>query len=127
MRTLKNMLAILVIAISFLLLTLAVEGQLEKDMLYNNSISQEQYMSAPKNSVGFKAYSSAVAERKSLEESFQTEEGAIPAWFESQPPLVQFAVLMVAVSVAGIAAIYLHGRWVVFTRTLKKATTTRRA
>lgn len=121
MRTLKNMLAILVIAISFLLLTLAVEGQLEKDMLYNNSISQEQYMSAPKNSVGFKAYSSAVAERKSLEESFQTEEGAIPAWFESQEPLVQFAVLMVAVCGSAFSAAYLHGRWVVFTRILKKA------
>ena len=127
MRTLKNMLAILVIAISFLLLTLAVEGQLEKDMLYNNSISQEQYKSAPEGSIGFKAYSSAVAERESLEQNLKTEEGAIPAWFESQPPLVQFAVLMVAVSVAGIAAIYLHGRWVVFTRTLKKEATTRRA
>lgn len=126
MRTLKNMLAILVIAISFLLLTLAVEGQLEKDMLYNNSISQEQYMSAPKNSVGFKAYSSAVAERKSLEQNLKTEEGAIPAWFESQEPLVQFAVLMVAVCGSAFSAAYLHGRWVVFTRTLK-ATKKRRA
>lgn len=126
MRTLKNMLAILVIAISFLLLTLAVEGQLEKDMLYNNSISQEQYMSAPKNSVGFKAYSSAVAERKSLEQNLKTEEGAIPAWFESQEPLVQFAVLMVAVCGSAFSAAYLHGRWVVFTRILK-ATKKRRA
>ena len=126
MRLLRDLSAILVIAISFLLLTLAVEGQLEKDMLYNNSISQEQYMSAPKNSVGFKAYSSAVAERKSLEESFQTEEGAIPAWFESQPPLVQFAVLMVAVCGSAFSAAYLHGRWVVFTRILK-ATKKRRA
>lgn len=83
-------------------------------------------MSAPKNSVAFKAYSSAVAERESLEQNFQTEEGAIPAWFEIQPPLVQFAVLMMAVCAAGIAAIYLHGRWVVFTRTLK-ATKKRRA
>lgn len=126
MRTLKNMLAILVIAISFLLLTLAVEGQLEKDMLYNNSISQEQYMSAPKNSVGFKAYSSAVAERESLEQNLKTEEGAIPAWFESQEPLVQFAVLMVAVCGSAFSAAYLHGRWVVFTRILK-ATKKRRA
>lgn len=126
MRIIKDLFAILVIAISLLLLTLAVEEQVQKDMLYNNSISQEQYKSAPEKSIGFRAYSSAVAERESLEESFQTEEGAIPAWFESQPPLVQFAVLMVAVSVAGIAAIYLHGRWVVFTRTLK-ATKKRRA
>lgn len=126
MRTLKNMLAILVIAISFLLLTLAVEGQLEKDMLYNNSISQEQYKSAPEGSIGFKAYSSAVAERESLEQNLKTEEGAIPAWFESQEPLVQFAVLMVAVCGSAFSAAYLHGRWVVFTRILK-ATKKRRA
>lgn len=128
MKTLKIFFSVFTMVVTLLFLAIMVEDAIIGDMLYSNSISMEYYQDAPEGSVADEAFNSAAVERENLEAmKAEPADGAIPGWFAKQDATIQLVVLVVCIIASAFSVAYLHGRWVVFTRTLKKEATTRRA
>lgn len=127
MKTLKIFFSVFTMVVTLLFLAIMVEDAIIGDMLYSNSISMEYYQDAPEGSVADEAFNSAAVERENLEAmKAEPADGAIPGWFAKQDATIQLVVLVVCIIASAFSVAYLHGRWVVFTRTLKKEATTRR-
>lgn len=129
MKMFKIFSALLILAITVIFGSIMLEKAIIGDILYNNSISMTAYQDAPAGSYASEAFNSAKSEYNRLKAVKEEKaDGAIPGWFSSLQDGTQFLVFIVAIIASIFSLAYLHGRWVIFTRTLKKAAaTTRRA